>query len=190
MRGWRGKWNLHVVALVRVVRRRDVAVLGVERGEGRAGREDGRAVRPGDGLLERALGLGERVREREEDGASADAAGVHGRLEGPDDGLGEDAVRCRQADERGRLDILDHLLEGLELVSGVVVAREELLVIGETVTTVIRHEALGVDNVELVLCLGVGETTARVVLEELLGDTDAGTAGAHEDELLVLNRHI
>ena len=168
----------------------DVSDLGLECRERRARGEQNGAVGPGDGLLEGALGLCEGVGEGEEDGAAAGAGGVDGGLEGADDGLGEDAVGGGEADEGGGLGVLDDLLEGLELVAGVVVAREELLVLGEAVAAVLGHESLGVDEVKLVLGFGLGQAPAGVVLEELLGDTDTGAAGAHEDELLVLDGDV
>src|SRR5690349_11691928 len=51
-------------------------------------------------------------------------------------------------------------------------------------------ETLGVDKVKLFLCLGFGEATARVVLEELLCDANTSTAGSHEDKFLVFDGDI
>ncbi|KFY13254.1 hypothetical protein V492_03381, partial [Pseudogymnoascus sp. VKM F-4246] len=114
--------DVHVVTLVGVVGGGDVSDLGLEGREGGSGSEERGAVGPGDGLLEGAFGLGERVGEREEDGAATGAGGVNGGLEGAHDGLGEDAVGGGEADEGGGLDVFDDLFEGLELVAGVVVA--------------------------------------------------------------------
>jgi len=68
-------------------------------------------------LLKRALGLGEGVAQREQDRPPSTAAGVDRRLEGADDRLGEDAIRGSQTNQGSRLDILNDLLEGAELMA-------------------------------------------------------------------------
>lgn len=181
--------DVDVVALVGVVGDGlgAVAGFGGEGGKGRPRGEDDGAVGPGHGLLEGALGLGEGVAEREEDGAAAEAAGVDRGFEGAHDGLGEDAKGGGQADEGGGLDVLDDFLEGAELVAVVVDTRKVLLVLGKLVAAVLGHEALGVDEPELVARGLLREAALGVVLHQLLGDADAGGAGAHEHEALLLD---
>ncbi len=126
------------------------------------------------------------VAEREQDGAAAEPAGVDRGLERAHDRLGKDAERGRQAHERRRLDVLDHLLERAELVAVVVGARKVLLVVGQLVAAVLGHEALGVNQPELVARRLLRQAAARVVLDHLLGHAHAGRARAHEHQALLL----
>lgn len=104
--------DIDVVALVGVVGDGLVAAeLDGELRKGRARGKDDGAISPGDGLLESALGLGEGVAEREENGSAAETTGVHRSLEGADDRLGEDAKGGSQANKSGWLDVLDNLLK-------------------------------------------------------------------------------
>lgn len=181
--------DVDVVALVGVVGD-GLALLGLD-GDGveggSRGEEDG-AVGPLDGLLESALGLGERVAEGEENGATAEASGIDGSLEGADNGLGENTEGGSETDQGAGLDVGDDLLESAELVAVVVGTGKVLLVLGELVATVLGDETLGVDQPELVLGGLLAETTLGVVLDKLLGNTDTGRASSHEDQALLLKR--
>lgn len=110
--------------------------------EGRARGKDDLAVGPSQRVLERNFALGERVREGEDDRTLVEARHL------ADNGLVERAPGRAQADQRRRLDKVDHLLKSLELPAGVVVPAEEFLVLGQTVTTVVGDEALCVDQPE------------------------------------------
>lgn len=69
----------------------------------------------------------------------------------------------------------------------VVSASKVLLVLSKTVTSVLGDKALGVNQPELVTSGSLAQATASVVLDELLGDTDTGGTGTHEDQALLLN---
>jgi hypothetical protein len=181
--------DVDVVALVGVVGNGVVARLDREAVERRARGKDDGAVGPVDGLLEGALGLGERVAEREKDGPAAETASVDRSLEGADDRLGEDAKGRRQADQGRWLDVLNNLLERAELVAVVVCPSKILLVLGELVAAVLGHEALSVDEPELVPGCLLRKAALGVELHQLLGDTHTCGTGSHEHETLLLNRH-
>ena len=142
--------DVDVVALVGVVGDDMVAVLDGVVGEGRTRREEDSPVCPVHGLFKGAFRLAEGVAEREENRSTAESASIHRRLEGTNDRLGEDTECSGQADEGAGLDILDNLLKGTELVAVIVGASEILLVLGELVTAVLRYQALGVNQPELV----------------------------------------
>lgn len=143
--------DVDIVSLVGVVCDSMVRSLDGVGAERRARGKDDTALGPVDGLLEGALGLGERVGEREQDGPASEAARVDGCLERTHHALGENAEGGCQTNKSGWLDILDDLLERAELVAVVVCASEVLLVLGQPVTTVLGDKTLGVDKPELVL---------------------------------------
>lgn len=157
--------------------------------EGRARGKDDGAFSPLNSLLESALGLGEGVAEREQDGAAVRATLVDGGLEGTDGRLSEDAECGGQTYEGTGLDIFNDLFQGAVLLALVVRAGKVLLVLGKVVTTVLGDEALGVNEPELVTGLALAQTALGIVLDELLGNTDTGGASSHKDKALVLDRH-
>ena len=173
--------DIHVVALARVVgaglTRRVGEGLG---GEGRARGEEAATVSVGDGALKVTLGLVGGVGEREDDGGGVPV----GHL--AEDLGGEDTTQGRQTHQDGGLDVVNDLLEGLVLLAVVVLAGKVDLVVGELVATVGSDQTLGVDEVEAATGLILGHALANEEVDNLLSDTDTGTAGTEEDSAVLL----
>lgn len=168
--------DVHVVALAGDMLD---AVVGVG-GERRAGGEDHTAVGPVHGLLEGALRLDGGVREREDDRALVESSHL------ADNRLGEDTTNGAETKKSGGLDVINNLLEGLELLTLVVVAREKELVLLELIATVVSDETLGVNKPDAAASLILGGTVLNEELNDLAGNTNGSRAGTHEDEALVL----
>jgi hypothetical protein len=166
-----------------------ITELGLNWVEGRARGKEDSTLGPLNSLLECALGLGERVAEREKDGAAFKATLLDRALESTDNGLSEDAKGGGETNESAGLDILNDLLESTELMAIVINSGEVLLVLSQTVTTVPGDKTLGINKPKLLTGGGLAQATASVVLNELLSDTDTSRASTHEDKTLILERN-
>jgi hypothetical protein len=173
--------HVHVVALAGVVGAGLAGgVAEGEIGEGRAGGEETAAVGVGDGSLEVTFGFGRGVGQGEDERGGVPVGHLAQDLRG------EDAAHSGETHQDGGLDIVDDLLEGLELVAGVVAAGEIDLVVGEVVTAVSGDETLGVNEVEAVAGFVLGHAFAHEELDNLAGDADTGAAGSEEHGTVVL----
>jgi hypothetical protein len=81
--------------------------------------------------------------------------------------------------------MVNDLLQGLQLLAVVIVAREVDLVLSKFVTTVIRDETFGINEPEAASCLIFGQAFLDEELDNLLRDTDTGTTGTEEDGTVV-----
>lgn len=173
--------HVHVVALAWVVGPGLALGVGVGHGrEGRARGEEAAAVGVGDGALVVALRLVGGVGQGEDDRGGVPVEHL------PQDLRGEDAADGGQAHQDGRLDIVDDLLQGLELLAVVVLAGKVDLVVGQLVTTVSGDQTLSVDEVEAAASFILGHALTHEELNDLFGNTDTGRASAEEDRTVVL----
>ena len=151
-------------------------------GEGGSRSENDAVVSPFHSLCVGALGLRARVGEREDDGFLIQ----RGHL--ADDRFREYAADCAQSDEGGGFYIVDDVSQGRELLSCIIVARKEHLMVGESVPPVGGDETARVDEPEHLLCFGLGDAVADEEAADLPGDAGGSGAGTHEDELVVAKR--
>lgn len=169
--------NVHVVALTRG----EQLAIVLHGGEGRAGGEKTAALSVEDSLLECALRLAGGVGQGEDDGVIVQLGHLLENL------LVESTANGGQTHQDGGLDVVDQAGERLVLTAVVVVASKVDLVLGELVTTVVGDETIRVDEPELAASLFLCQTLLLEELDNLLGDTNTGTASAEEDGLVILD---
>lgn len=173
--------DVHVVALARVVGAGFAGRVGEGEGlEGGARCEESAAVGVGDGVLKVAFRLGGRVGEGEDDGGRVAVSHL------AEDLGSEDTANGGQTHEDGGLDVVDHFLEGLELLALVVRAGKVDLVVSQLVTTVGGNQALGVNQVEARAGLILSHALAHEKVDNLLGDANTGAASTEEHGTVVL----
>ena len=163
---------------------RYVVPVALDRAERAAGGDQGRAVGPGQQVLRRLLGEHRRVGHRQDDRPRAVL--VHR----PDDLLVERAGDARGADEHGRVEVVDHLLQAQGAVRGAPVGdRGGILGVGLLVVVEVGHvageQARPVEQVDPAGRLLGAEPVLGHGQRDQVGDPDPGRARTEHHDPLV-----
>lgn len=175
--------DIHVVALAGVVDTGLSGGVGEREGLERGARgKEGTTVSVLDGSLKITLRLGRRVGQWEDDGGRVPVCHL------ADDLGSEDTTDGRQTHEDGRLHMVNHILEGLELLALVVCPGKVDLVVSQLVATIHSDQTLGVHQAEARAGLILGQALTHEEIDNLSGNTNSGTSRTEEYSTMVLAR--